>query len=76
MAVDTKAKRYSMLGFVVPSINLVIVDDGVSDADRITMLSLYNGIALAEDVGPGPYEPRHPYYWQRNLPDLLLSGGS
>jgi hypothetical protein len=48
MAVDTAAKRLSMLGFANTLISLALVDASVSDSDRYTWLTLYGGIALGE----------------------------
>ena len=49
MAVDTAAKRFSMLNFGDgTTIHLLFQSDGVVDADdRIHLLDLYNGFALA-----------------------------
>lgn len=50
MAVDTQAKRFSMLGFANTLISLALVDGSVSDSDRSTWLTLYGGIALDAPV--------------------------
>lgn len=48
MAVDTRAKRFSMLNFGDGALNHVLFDvDGTVEAgDRAHMLGLYSGIAL------------------------------
>lgn len=54
MALDTAAKRLSIIGFGVPS--YVFMPDGaVDDGDRLDVLGLYQGFAAGDppDVGPG-----------------------
>jgi hypothetical protein len=46
MAIDTAAKRSSLIGFGVPSY-VTMPASGVSDADRADLLGLYAGVALA-----------------------------
>jgi len=46
MAVDTKAKRMSMLGFGSPWSEFFEADGAVDADDRATMLHLYGGIPL------------------------------
>jgi hypothetical protein len=46
MAIDTAAKRSSLIGFGAPSYAMVPAV-GVSDADRADLLGLYAGLALA-----------------------------
>lgn len=54
MAVDTAAKRFSMIGFGRPFLKLLVPSGTV---DRITLIDLYNGIPLSAVVvavlGPG-----------------------
>lgn len=54
MAVDTAAKRFSMLNFAGGShIHLTFQTDGQIDADdRIQLLDLYNGFSLTGDPAP------------------------
>ena len=44
MAIDTKAKRYSMLGFAGGAALLIDPDGSMALADRIHLLELYSGI--------------------------------
>lgn len=47
MAVDTAAKRYSLVGLAAPVPSLLPIPDGtVEAADRAHLLWLYSGIAL------------------------------
>jgi len=48
MAIDTAAKRFSMLGIVSTTIKHVITDtiSGVNASERSTFIDLYSGIAL------------------------------
>lgn len=48
MAVDTAAKRYSIMTFGFPVLALVNVNAAVEADDRSTWLDLYGGIALGE----------------------------
>jgi hypothetical protein len=48
MAVDTRDKRFSMMGFSLPIPKVLANPDGTIDsADRYQMLYLYSGISLA-----------------------------
>jgi hypothetical protein len=47
MAVDTAAKRFSMIGFGRPFLKLLVPSGTV---DRRTLIDLYNGIALSDVV--------------------------
>lgn len=54
MALDTAAKRFSMMGFNNPIYKIVIPDGSIDQGDRQTYLDLYSGIsigALAIAVG-------------------------
>jgi hypothetical protein len=55
MAVDTAAKRYSMMGVALITTALVNVNGTVESDDQSTWLQLYGGIALGEppEVVPG-----------------------
>lgn len=56
MAVDTKAKRFSMLNFGSISTDLLPAPDGTIDqADRQHLLDLYGGILAAGAAVLGPY---------------------
>lgn len=47
MAIDTAAKRYSMIGFGSPTPRLLPIPDGaLSAADRAMLLYLYQGLSL------------------------------
>ena len=47
MAIDTAAKRYSMIGFGSPVPRLLPIPDGtIGNADRAMLLYLYHGISL------------------------------
>ena len=51
MAVDTAAKRFSMMGFGGPVPQMVLVPDGtVGASGRADLLYLYSGIALGAAV--------------------------
>ena len=51
MAIDTRAKRFSMLNFGLPPTLALFEADGTVDADdRAHMLNLYAGIALDAPV--------------------------
>lgn len=48
MAVDSAAKRFSMLDFGRPGYPMVLVPDGtVGETDRADLLGLYAGLSLA-----------------------------
>ena len=52
MAIDTRAKRFSMLNFGwLPIVALFEADGSVDADDRAHMLNMYAGIPLS---GPGP----------------------
>ena len=52
MAIDTRAKRFSMLNFSwVPTVALFEADGTVDADDRAHMLNLYAGITLASPGG-------------------------
>ena len=64
MAVDSQAKRFAMLGFVSSVVRgLVVVDASVSTEDRLSWLSLYNGITL--DAPVASYSWYSPYRRRR-----------
>ena len=46
MAIDTKEKRFSMLGFGNPTIKHVMPQGALGVAGRTTLLDLYSGISL------------------------------
>lgn len=48
MAIDTAAKRYSMINLAHHHAILIIPDGTIGDADRAHLLGLYSGIALGE----------------------------
>lgn len=48
MAIDTKEKRFSMLGFGNPSILHVIPQGAIGKSGRATLMHLYSGIPLEE----------------------------
>ncbi len=50
MAVDTAAKRASAMGFLFPSLRLVIPDGTVGQEDRKTMADVYSGILSSAAV--------------------------
>lgn len=55
MAVDTVAKRYSLIGFGSPTPRLLPIPDGtIAAADRAMLLYLYHGIALSAAVVEAP----------------------
>lgn len=54
MAVDTAAKRYSMMTFGFPVLALVNVNASVEADDRSTWLDLYGGITLGEPPAEVP----------------------
>ena len=57
MAVDTRNKRFSMLGLNQPGLSPLPNPDGAfSDADRAMFLYLYHGIALDELIVVDPLE--------------------
>lgn len=48
MALDTAAKRFSLMGFGVPIPQMVIVPDAtVAASDRADLVMLYSGLALS-----------------------------
>ncbi len=59
MAVDTRRKRFSMLGF--SHMDDVLTDpatSGIQETERADILNLYHGITLDDpvaDTGPGSY---------------------
>lgn len=55
MAVDTAAKRFSMMAFGRGPGNIPIPDGTIAAADRAHLLRLYGGIALAGAPVSGPY---------------------
>jgi hypothetical protein len=50
MAIDTAAKRFSMMGLVAPHIdvNVIELDSAVDESDRLHFLGIYRGF----DAGP------------------------
>jgi len=53
MAIDTAAKRFSMLNFgTQPIIPLFIPDGSVDEGDRLHLLTLYSGISLSAVTPP------------------------
>lgn len=52
MAIDTKEKRFSMIGFGNPMIKHVIPQGSVGATSRATLLDLYSGVALDNPVAP------------------------
>lgn len=46
MAVDTRAKRFSMLALGTLLAGIITVDASVETEDRVTFLGLYNGFSL------------------------------
>ncbi len=52
MAVDTAAKRYSMINLAHHHEILIIPDASVDAPDRAHFLGLYSGISLLAGVGP------------------------
>lgn len=52
MAVDTAAKRLSLVGFGAPWFPMVVIPDGTVDAaDRADLLGLYAGLGEGGDGG-------------------------
>lgn len=47
MAIDTKEKRFSMMGFGTPSIKHVIPQGSLGKSGRATLMDLYSGIPLS-----------------------------
>lgn len=46
MAIDTATKRFSMMGFGDPIVQLVVPSGSITVGDRATLIDLYSGIAL------------------------------
>ena len=53
MAIDTAAKRFSMMGMANPTIKMIITDgvSGVNAGERATFIDVYSGIALSNPSG-------------------------
>ena len=69
MAIDTPAKRFSMMGMANPTIKMVITDavSGVNAGERATFLDLYSGISLSN---PSGFQAA----WARNS-NVMIQGG-
>lgn len=77
MAVDTKAKRFSMLNFGEGDILLPDSDGSFSQGDRQHLLGLYSGILAAAVVALGPFqiETGHGYVSGGDIGTIYVSGG-
>ena len=51
MAIDTSAKRFSIMGMANPMIKLVIPAGAVGAAGRATFIDVYSGITLDNPSG-------------------------
>lgn len=68
MAVDTAAKRFSMMNFGTQPIHPLFIPDGsINDGDKYHLLTLYSGISLSAVTAP---------VFSGNLSDLDISAGT
>lgn len=70
MALDTAAKRYSMLSFLKESFGMRVpqATDMDSASDRLNELTLYGGLAAGGGGGTGtvPRRRRRASFWRRS----------